>query len=385
MKRQQLIQAIVFILVLFSMTLLAYAQEPVWVMAKGAASTAKVPRGEARTLAIQDAQRNAVEQAIGTMLSSETLVENFILIKDKILTRVEGYVKKYELTEEKIEEGEYRVTIRAQVEQTSLADDIRALAHILPRMNYPTIVIAMKQQTLSKNAEVIDIDLSSAEQVLVAELSEKGFIVAEPSALELEKMRQASFFGAVNNKLTQAIEQASHLAQAIVAVQVVMQDNGGNPYNERLHSYSALMTAKVYETVTGRVIASASSEANSVHISLVSGSQNAAKEAAKALAGQVSSKIVKTWLDYCYNDHDIRLVVDGIPFDEVARTQETLMNKIQGIVRVNKKAFLQKRAELIIGWKDCNISRLAESISRELKHLKISEVEGNYIRAKYGK
>jgi hypothetical protein len=385
MKVMRIHTAIMAALFLLLMQVAAFAQDDGWISAKGAASTAKVPRGEARTLAIQDAQRNAVEQAIGVMVSSETLVENFVLIRDRILTRVEGYVRAYEVTDENVEDGEYRVTIRAQVEQAGLADDIAALAHVLPRMNYPTIVVTMKQKTLSQQAEAIDIDLNSTEQVLISTLMEKGFRIAEPSAREDERMRQANFFGSTDAKVKQAIELASHLAQVVVAVQVVMQDNGGNPYNERLHSYGALMTAKVYETVTGKVIASASAEANAVHHSLIGGTQKAAGEAAKQMADDISAKLVRTWLDYCYNDHDITLIVDGISFDEAGRMRESMPEKVKGIVRVNSKAFLKNRAELVIGWKDCNTTRLAKAISREFKKLRISEVQGNYIRANYGK
>ena len=46
----------------------------------------------ARDQALDDAQRNAVEQAVGVMIWSETVVENFMLTQDVILSNTSGYV-----------------------------------------------------------------------------------------------------------------------------------------------------------------------------------------------------------------------------------------------------------------------------------------------------
>ena len=51
----------------------------------------------ARDDAIEDALRTGVEQALGMILSSESLVENFQLIEDKIFTKTQGYVQNYQV------------------------------------------------------------------------------------------------------------------------------------------------------------------------------------------------------------------------------------------------------------------------------------------------
>ena len=67
----------------------------------------------ARDKAIADAQRKTVEQAIGAMVSSETVTENFELISDKILSRSSGYVRNYKIiVEGKDDMGVYQVTVR---------------------------------------------------------------------------------------------------------------------------------------------------------------------------------------------------------------------------------------------------------------------------------
>jgi len=353
------------------------------VQAKGMASLQGVSEADARTTALNDAMRKAVEQAIGAMLTSETLVENYVVIQDKILTKVQGYVKNYKILSEGRTGTDYEVVIQAEVEEAALADDVTALAHVLPRMNYPTLVVTVTQKAMTSEMGGVQLDVGAAEQTIVQILSEKGFRIAEPSALEAERLRQVALAAQSGaSALTQAVEAASHLAQLMVACQLVMQDNGPAPYNPRIHSYGAFLTAKLYETGSGRMLATASADANVPNISFAQGALKASQEAAKKIANDLSSKVVKVWLDACYNEHEVALVVDGLSFDEISALQ-TSISGIRGVLRVNKKGFLQNRAELLVGWRDCNTQRLAEMLT-SIPGLKIQEVHGNTIRASYG-
>ena len=71
--------------------------------------------GSDRDAAIKQGLRSAVEQAIGVFLKSETVVENYQLISDKILSHSRGYVNSYEVIDEKAESGLYSVTLSAVV------------------------------------------------------------------------------------------------------------------------------------------------------------------------------------------------------------------------------------------------------------------------------
>lgn len=354
------------------------------VQARGMASLEGTTEADARTSALNDAMRKAVEQAIGAMLTSETLVENYVVIQDKILTKVHGYVKNYKILSEGRTGTDYEVVIQAEVEEAALADDVAALAHVLPRMNYPTLVVTVAQKAMTSEMGNVQLDVGAAEQTIVQILSEKGFRIAEPSALEAERLRQVALAAqSGGGVLAQAREAASHLAQLMVTCQLVMQDNGPAPYNSRIHSYGAFLTAKLYETGTGRMLATSSADANAPNISFAQGALKASQDAARKLANDLASKVVKVWLDACYNEHEVSVIVENISFDELSLLQSSLSG-IRGVSRVNKKGFLQNRAELLVGWRDCNTQRLAELISTSVPALRISEVQGNTIRTSYG-
>ena len=58
--------------------------------------------GSARTQALLNAQRSAVEQGVGVVLDSKTLQENFQIIQDQILTSSKGYVTKFVIPDGRI-------------------------------------------------------------------------------------------------------------------------------------------------------------------------------------------------------------------------------------------------------------------------------------------
>jgi len=342
--------------------------------------------GETKNESLHDAQRNAVSQALGVMLSSQTMVENFILLEDKIFTKVKGYVKEYNIISQVCDQTGCTSIIRAKVEEAELADDVAALTHILPRMNFPTIVVSVTQKELTTQLGSVGLDISTVELAMGRAMSAKGFRIAEASALEAEKLRQANLAKMTGNTLGSALEIASHLAQVIVSGQAVVQDNGASPFNDKIHSYGAFLSVKAYQTGTGQLLASTSAEANVPHHSFAIGSQKVLEMAAGKAVEKLSDQIIQAWLDDCYNDHDITLVVENIPFSKLGKLKNMITTEIKGVTRVSQKSYLQKRAELLVGWRNCNTQRFAEKISEipaMARLVEITEVQGNIIRFIY--
>src|SRR5512142_1166090 len=93
----------------------ARAQETRSVTAEGVAAIQGNARDIARDAAIEDAQKRAVEQAIGILIDSQTQVENFQLISDRILSQTKGYITRYNVSNESVDSGLLRVRINAEV------------------------------------------------------------------------------------------------------------------------------------------------------------------------------------------------------------------------------------------------------------------------------
>lgn len=74
------------------------------------------------------AQRNAVEQVVGVFVSADTMTEQAVTINNRILTKTEGFIKKYRVIEEGREGNYYRTKIEAFV----LVDDVSKAVSSLP-------------------------------------------------------------------------------------------------------------------------------------------------------------------------------------------------------------------------------------------------------------
>ncbi len=75
------------------------------VMVEGVSSIEGGRKDIARDYAIKDDLKKAVEQAVGTFISSETVVENYEVLSDRIYSKAEGYVAEYKVLRDK-EEGD---------------------------------------------------------------------------------------------------------------------------------------------------------------------------------------------------------------------------------------------------------------------------------------
>src|SRR3990172_5828395 len=140
------------------------------VKASGSAMVVGGDIDKAKKEAIFDAKRNAVEQ-VGSQVIAKTVVENFDLVKDKIITKVDGYVHSYDILEEKQAEKSYQVKIEARVSKSALIDDA---ALIYNDMEKPRLMIIVPEV---RGKEIFP--TSQAENAISEFFVEKGFTLVD--------------------------------------------------------------------------------------------------------------------------------------------------------------------------------------------------------------
>ena len=106
----------------------------------------------ARDNALDHALRSAVEQAVGTYITSETQVSNFQLISDNIYSRTSGYVSSYSIVNENQNNGLYRIVLRAIVKTDDIPEVLNFDDAKLGQFYRPI----KKQVTLRIDADLID-------------------------------------------------------------------------------------------------------------------------------------------------------------------------------------------------------------------------------------
>jgi hypothetical protein len=95
-----------------------------------------------KTEALRAAQRDAVEQALGSLMKSETTVENGQVLRDRILSSTSGMVKSYDVLEEgPLDDGRYMVRIRAEVSLNELKRSAKQIGLLASEMGKPRVAI----------------------------------------------------------------------------------------------------------------------------------------------------------------------------------------------------------------------------------------------------
>jgi hypothetical protein len=102
---------------------------------------------DARSLALEEALRAAVEQALGYLLPAQNIVHYYPLLLHHILKEPNRYVKDYQIVQEGEMSGLYRVTVQTTLYSENLTRDLRRLGMFLAASERPRIVILVAERT----------------------------------------------------------------------------------------------------------------------------------------------------------------------------------------------------------------------------------------------
>lgn len=150
------------------------------ILAEGAAAVTTTP-DIARDQALKDALRKAVEQGVGTYVNSETRVQNFQLLSDRIYSQSSGYVSSYRIISENQEAGLYRVVIRAKVKLDRIEDDLEAIGILVAEQGRPRLMVVVKELAAGAAPRL---DRELVETAIVAAFQTKGFPVVDQATVE---------------------------------------------------------------------------------------------------------------------------------------------------------------------------------------------------------
>jgi hypothetical protein len=362
-----------FALLLLALCLVAgqlLAQESKTVTAEGVAVVQGNNMDIARDAAIQDAQTRAVEQAIGTLIDSQTQVENYQVISDKILSQIKGYIKKYNIVRENKEDNLLRVTITAEVSLGQLSDDLSAIGMLLGQMHKPRTMILVAEQNIGQEwhawwwwspgtVHASQSDMNIIDNTLMDKFNEKGFEMIDQQAASQEiKVTQAY------NVQDLSAQQAKTLGSMAHAEVVITGKGLAKLYGNvggGLKSVQADLSLRAVRTDTGQVLATATTHAAAVHISEITAGNDALKKAATEAADQLTTKILAQYSKEAGGTRSINITVNGLNKTQFVKFKDVLRNQVRGIKAVNERSFQNGVAKMSVDSKSS-----AQIVSDEL-------------------
>ncbi|MBI4746315.1 MAG: flagellar assembly protein T N-terminal domain-containing protein [Deltaproteobacteria bacterium] len=305
---------------------------------------------KAKKEAIFDAKRNAVEQ-VGSQVIAKTVVENFDLVKDKIITRVDGYVHSYDILEEKPAEKSYQVKIEARVSKSALIDDA---ALIYNDMEKPRLMIVVSEV---RGKEIFP--TSQAENAISEFFVEKGFTLVDQATArenikkdELRKIAEGDEKAAVKAGLRAG-------AEAVVIGTATMGDV--ESVKDVLYASKSTVSIRALRTDNASLYA-VSNKTESAADGVADAAQRKALDtSSKSAARDIFWKIVKKWNDEKMMGSDIEVMINGVGFSELKKVL-TGLKETNGVKEVIQRSFDAPTAVLNITYQGDAV-RLAEVLS----------------------
>lgn len=327
-----------FLTLLFAAALVqtasAASAEPVAIEAAGTAPIISNDKASARDAAIQDGLRKAIEQAVGTIVAADTLVENFQVIEDSVYTKSSGYVKSYSIISEGTSGQTYEVRLRALVATGPLEGDLEALGLLLHKAGKPRVLFMVAEKGFARGEyeywwgqEDKSIG-TSAEAALKQAFLSKGFNVVDSRAVE-------GLLGPLGADVT--VDDAERVGRALDAEVVVFGkaviEEGPSSGATTVVTYLADMTAQAVRVGDGAVLGTQKGRGISRHISMITGSGEAVGRAAaivaEGLVGQMSSR----WA----GPQTIRITLKGMDYGKSVEFKNFLKTRVRGITAIYQR------------------------------------------------
>lgn len=332
------------VLLAAALALPAIAEESRTVTSEGVAAIQGDARDIARDAALEDAQKRAVEQAIGILIDSQTQVENYQLISDKILSHTKGYIKHYKVTRETVDSGLLRVRINTEVALGRLSADLSGIGILLGRMHKPRTMVMVAEQNIGHGvtawwlgAPGKQTDISVVENTFMDKFTEKGFefIDHEIAAKEIKVT------GAYRVQ-DLSIAQAKTLAAQVDAEVVIIGKAVAKLYGEiggGMKSVQADLSARAVRIDTGQVIATATTHAAAVHISEIAAGTDALRKASNQAADEMIEKILAVYSKETRGTRSVNITITSLNKNQFAKFKDALLNQVRGIKDLHERSF----------------------------------------------
>ncbi len=283
------------------------------------------------------AKRDAVEKGVGVIVASETLVKNFVVAEDRILSKANGFVKTYEeISSSQGPDGLWTVTISAEV--TDILDEVvkdqLALDLLLSWVRHPRFMIMIDETNIDDPSSIV------AETEIGRIMSAKGFDIVSPSQSEALRQRNVNL-SSIQGDVVQAAGVAAEFGAEYIIVGNASSKAVTHPMLGSRLSGQANISAQVIRADNAQILAQETFHGKSTHIDAHTAGVNALKGAAEKLSEYLLAETVKRWSLEQSNARLLTLKISGEGLTYQTRRQiiDFLRSEVEGVRGVDQRSF----------------------------------------------
>jgi hypothetical protein len=347
------------------------------VTAEGMGAIIAGDKAKAEEDAVNAALRNALEQVMGTHVESSTLVENFVVVEDRILTRTRGYISGYRMLSRDEEPDLITVRVEATVKEADLVSDLEAIGLLIARKNYPRLLVLVDEQVYldegGKEREPTTIDGATTTSTVIGTLRPRGFRFVEPSIVA-----QGTAANVLSSALAGNAAEAVQIGRAYQADVILLgrtvSRRGNLPYGgQNLVSMQSVVNMQAIRADTGEIFAQSSETAPQVGNSPLDASHLGIRKAVERLLTRLEEEILETWNQEVSSGQVVELViVNDLGFTGVRRFQTLLPSYVRGLEEVSMRNFAEGMTTLEVRFRGDGMALAEELSAKEWAEFTIS-------------
>jgi len=289
---------------------------------------------QARNDAISNALASAVKQAVGLVITPETVTKNFQLICNHLYERGQRFMQDYKILAESKSENHYWVMVRATLSLDLIREQLKYLGIIREKM--PKIIFFISEQGIDQPLpsswwieEPFSTDLSVTERTLSDRMSNRGFVVVN-RANYIEKVQIAPALRKADLDDESAIILGELFGAELVLVGEALISYASNSSN--LRAFQAELSARVIRVDSKTVIASTHQNTLFTFEENMTGDKEALQEVAILAADDLTAQISTKWQEEVEESNIVQIMVKGIKkYAEFVRLRKALKDNLKGV------------------------------------------------------
>jgi hypothetical protein len=344
--------------------------DPVTVDVEGYASIVGGRKDAAREGALNNAFRRAIEQVVGVMVNSKTVVQDSALLNDKILSKSSGFIKTYKITHEAFEADACRVNVKATVSRVRLEKGLDDAGLLSRKLGKPRIAVIMTEQNIGNDGPTGSLADSAvnagiAESVIHNVLAKRGYNLVDRETLVAIARHEGGLSAAGATVPTEAALQVAAGGGAEVAIigQAVAKAGASAISGTNMRTSQANVSARVVDADTGQLIASYSATASVAHVNPTAGGAEAIKRSANELAENLNRQIVSKWGRKVAGTRTARIVIKGVEFGDIGRLRDLMLERLNHVEKTEERSYRDGALSL-----DAEITGSARELAEEITH-----------------
>ncbi|HAP66417.1 MAG TPA: hypothetical protein DCQ99_01075 [Nitrospinae bacterium] len=351
----------------------SYSQQITTITVEGIGAVVKGDLAIAKDNALNDALRKAVEQAVGTLVQAQTLVDKYQLISDEIYTKSQGYIKKYTIISERpdLNQGILKVTIQANVSIGDIRNDLNAIGLLIERKGKPRMMVIIDEK-IGGAESGYSANLSESETVIIQKFTEKGFNFVDEATVKKNMKRNMALQAIGGDDNAAASIGLEYGAEVVIIGSAVAKLAGKGIAGTEMKSIHASITARAIRADTGEIISSASEKGAIAHLDETAGGALAIKKAGEKLASSLIDQIIAKWSGEVGGQTTVQLTVSGIDFVSLNKFKTIIQSQVRGVLKLNQRSFTAGVAVIDVETKT-NAQSMAEELA--MKNFETFKVE----------